>query len=125
MPIVLTHLLSGIIVIGALALVYKKKFSNPIVFVAMAALFTLPDLDHLAFWQPSMVNMILPLTFWDLFTGMFAPRPPLLLHNWLFPAIFALTAIVAYRYHWNKWGFIAILSIAWATHLLLDGVMLM
>jgi len=124
MPIVLTHLLSGIIVVGVLALAYPKKLSNPFVFVVMAGLFTLPDLDHLAFWQPSMVNKILPTSFWDLFTGMFVPRQPLLLHNWIFPAIFALAAIVAYRYRWNKWGYIAILSIAWATHLLLDGVML-
>jgi hypothetical protein len=91
----------------------------------MAGLFTLPDLDHLLIWQSSIVNMIFPMTLLDLFVGIFNPRPPFLFHNWLFPTMFTLIAIVAYRYHWDKWSFIAVLSIAWAIHLLLDGVMLL
>jgi len=123
LPILLTHMLSGIAVMGAIALVYRHHSPKKI-YVVGVLFFILPDLDHLLTWQPSMLGYIFPVTLWDLLKDIFVPRHPLLLHNWIFPASLAVLTVVGFRYGWSMWKLLAILTLGWAVHLLLDGVLL-
>ena len=72
LPIVFTHLLSGIAITGACFLIMKKPRSLPLLAVGLAS-FVLPDIDHLLYWEPYMANLLLPMSFSDLFKGLFGP----------------------------------------------------
>jgi hypothetical protein len=121
LPIAFTHLLSGIIVVGAYFII-KKPQSLSLLVVGLAA-FLLPDIDHLLYWEPYMSGLLLPLSFADLFAG-FGPRPPSYLHMWVFPAAIALLAAVMRSKGNNFWQYVALLAVGWAVHLALDGVLL-
>jgi len=120
LPIAFTHLLSGIII--GVYFITKKPRSFPLLAVGLAA-FLLPDIDHLLYWEPHMAGLILPMSFSDLFAG-FGPRPPSYLHMWLFPAAAALSAAILRSKGNRLWQYAALLSIGWAVHLALDGVLL-
>ncbi len=127
MPIEFTHLSSGIIVVGVIGLVFRRKLTYQFFYLWGVFTFMLPDLDHFAIWDPAMASMIFKFTWTDLFEGLFVPREPFLLHNWFFPLAFAaITFIVYSRLHsWRRHAkYAAILAVGWMTHLALDGVIL-
>ena len=124
MPIVATHLISGVIVTALLYARYRDRVGPRALWLAFPFLFILPDIDHLFYWSPGYLGLIFPLSIADLFSGMFAPRPPSYLHSWLIP--FALFVVGIYpRIAGKRVRFILLVAaLAWATHLLMDGVML-
>lgn len=124
MPIEFTHFLSGVMILGVIGLFYRRKLTHPFFYVWELFTFMLPDLDHLAFWDPAMISHIFPTRWEDLFEGLFTPRSPFLLHFWGFPL--AVTAVAIYgKFHRKSWWkYLAVLAVGWATHLALDGVML-
>ena len=123
MPIVFTHLLSGIAITGACFLIMKKPRSLPLLAVGLAS-FMLPDIDHLLYWEPYMANLLLPTSFSDLFEGLFGPRSPLYLHMWLYPAVMAVSAVGLERSRNRSWRYLALIAVGWAVHLALDGVLI-
>ena len=124
MPILTTHILSGIIILAPIFLLYRKNFPSPYLFLIFIVFFALPDIDHLFYWQSSMNNEIYPLSFQSLFAGMFQPRQPNLLHDWIFPATIAATSGIFYACKSTYWKYLAILALGWSVHLALDGVLL-
>jgi len=122
LPIAFTHLLSGIIIIGAY-FIAKKPRCFPLLAVGLAA-FLLPDIDPLLYWEQYMASLILPSSFADLFLGLFGPRPPSCLHMWIFPAAIALSAAVMRSKGNRLWQYAALFTIGWAVHLALDGVLI-
>lgn len=125
MPILFTHLLFDIAALGTTYLIYRRRLTPPVVYVFGVFFFLLPDLDHLLYWHPSMWNLIFPLTLEDLLRGIFVPRPPSFLHNWIFPISIASLTALGLHYGWREWKYLAILAIGWAVHLILDGVLLL
>lgn len=124
MPIVATHFISGVIVTALLYAKYRDSVGPRWLWLAFPFLFIIPDVDHLLYWQPSMLGLIFPLSLGDLFAGMFGPRPPSYLHNWLIPL--GLFAMGIYSKITDKrLRFVLLVAaLAWATHMLMDGVLL-
>lgn len=124
LPLEFTHFLAGVVVVGTMGVVLHGKLTHPIFYLWGMFTFMLPDLDHLAYWESSMVSKIFPVTWESLFYGLFVPRDPIILHFWGFP--FAAIALALYGKFcgWRHWKYLAILAVGWATHLALDGVML-
>jgi len=125
MPIVLTHFISGIFVTTLLFLKYRNTIQSRMLWFGFPFLFIIPDIDHLIYWQPSMLASIFPQSLADLVAGIFAPRPPSLLHNWYIPLALFSVGIFLFKIYPKKMHLIFFLfAIAWGTHMLLDGVML-
>ncbi len=124
MPIAATHFISGMIATALLYAKYRDSLEPRWLWLVFPFLFILPDLDHLLYWQPSMLGMIFPLSLGDLVAGMFGPRPPSYLHSWLIPV--ALCAVAVYPKMTDKrMRFVLLVAaLAWATHMLMDGVLL-
>jgi hypothetical protein len=86
MPILFTHLISGVLAVGVLGLLFHPKLTHPFFPLWGVFSFLLPDLNYLPIWHPSMASEILPSTWEDLFSGLFTPNPPFLLHCWAYPS---------------------------------------
>jgi hypothetical protein len=124
MPIVATHFISGVAVTALLFWRFRDRLEPRWLWLAFPFLFIMPDVDHLLYWQPSMLGLILPLSLGDLFAGMFGPRPPSYLHNWFIPV--GLLALGLYpKITDGRVRFVLLVAaLAWATHMLMDGVLL-
>ena len=123
MPIVFTHFLLGVVVLGAVWLIYRSRLTHPLFYLWGVSTFMLPDLNYIAIWKPSMGSEILPTAWEDLFAGLFVPHEPFLLHFWGFPIIFAGLTVGAYVAGWRQWKYLASLATGWTVHLVMDGVM--
>jgi len=124
MAIEFVHFLSGVAMVGVIALIFRQKLTYPIFYLWAVFTFMLPDLDHLLFWNSKMLSSLFPRTWGDLSKDLFSPRHPILLHSWLFPAIIATIAAYSRHHGLKCWKYIAILAMGWAVHLAIDGVML-
>ncbi len=124
MPILFTHLLTGLAAAGFIFAAYRKSRIDMLFLGWLAFAFIMPDLDHLLIWEPSMAGKILPFSLEDLAVGLFGPRSPSLLHWWLLPAL-VVPAAIALRMKGNHyWEYLAAAALGWAVHLILDGVLL-
>jgi len=132
LPILFTHFLSGLLATAIIWLLYREKSPTATFYLFGILCFMLPDIDHLpgilTGWNPELLWLLIPKTPLDLIKGIFTPRNPFLLHNWIFPATSTLLAAI-----WNllkspsktlpiKTRHWIILALGWATHLALDGV---
>jgi len=124
MPILFTHLISGVLAVGVLGLLCRRTLIHPLFYLWGVFAFLLPDLNYLPIWHPCMAGEILPSTWEDLFTGLFTPHPPFLLHCWAYPTIIAALTAVTYRGGWRGWKYLAVLALGWAVHLTMDGITL-
>jgi len=124
MPIVATHLISGVIVTALLYARYRYRVGPRWLWLAFPFLFILPDIDHLLYWHPGMLGMIYPLSLGDLIAGMFGPRPPSYLHSWLIPLGLFVVGVYPKISDGRMRFILLVAALAWATHMLMDGVML-
>ncbi len=124
MPILFTHLLFGLAASG-IALVAYRKSHLPLFFLGcLTFAFIMPDIDHLLRWEPSMTGLIFPTSVADLVKGIFGPREPSLLHNWIFPGLAIVSTVALRKLDDRYWRYAAAIAIGWAVHFALDGVML-
>jgi hypothetical protein len=133
MPILFTHFLSGIVVLGVIWLLYRQKFTHPFFYFFGIFCFMFPDIDHLPsiilFWDPQIIWKIIPMTLEDLFRGIFMPRQSFMLHDWFFPSILTLISLLWFGLSTReeispKLKYLVVLAAGWAVHIALDGVML-
>ena len=124
MPILFTHLLSGLVASALMLAAYRKR-SVPLLLLGWTAFaFMLPDLDHLLVWEPSMAGKILPSSLQDIVAGLFEPRRPSMLHCWALPALLAAAAAALRLRGSERWRYVAAAALGCSVHLLMDGVML-
>ncbi len=124
MPIEFVHFLSGVIVVGALALLLRQRLNQPFVYLWSIFVFMLPDVDHFLFWNPEMLQGLFPRTLQDLYIELLSNRHPLYLHSWLFPAAIAAIAVYGRKRGFKHLKYVEVLALGWAVHLILDGVVL-
>ncbi len=124
MPIEFVHFLSGVIVVGTVSLIFRRKLTHFIFYTWALFTFMLPDLDHFLFWNSRMIAALFPKTLEDLYKDLFSTRHPLFLHYWLFPVTVSVVAAYGRQRGLKAWKYIAILAVGWAVHIALDGVML-
>jgi len=124
LPILFTHLLSGLAAVAIMLATCRRGRLPPILLGWAAFAFVMPDLDHLLIWEPSMAGKILPTSLQDLAVGLFGPRSPSMLHCWLLPALLVPAALAIRQRDHPLWGYVAAAALGWSVHLILDGVLL-
>jgi hypothetical protein len=124
LPILFTHLLSGLAAVALMLAACRRSRPSAILLGWAAFAFIMPDLDHLLIWAPSMAGKILPSSLQDLAVGLFGPRIPSMLHCWLLPALLVPPALALRHRGCLPWGYLAAAAFGWSVHLILDGVLL-
>ncbi|GEM_PF-1269462 len=124
MPIVATHLISGVLVTALLYVKFRDSVKPRWLWLAFPFLFIIQDIDHLLYWNAGMLGLIFPLSPGDLLAGIFGPRPPSYLHSWLFPLGLFVVGVYPKISDGRMRFILLVAALAWATHMLMDGVML-
>lgn len=107
-------------------LLYRLVKPNPARLLLLTVMFfgVFPDLDHLLYWRPNFLNMLIPRYLTEgLSFSLRIYVYPFYLHLWLWPLAMITTATIARKLKHRE--YLVASALGWALHLALDGVIVL